>query len=115
MVSDKHTCKNKDVRKVGRLTEMTQHLVNGWTVGRVGGFILILKEVSNMTVQDLYHVLAHLQFIEIYKPCMYVPHGVWSGRAKDIPSCYFESKIIKVYSIFYKCNTEFSFIVVYIE
>ena len=32
--------KNKGVRKVGRLTEMTQHLVNGWTVGRVGGLFL---------------------------------------------------------------------------
>lgn len=61
-----------------------------------------------MTLQDL----KDSQFIEIYKPNI---GGVWCGRAKDIPSCYFKSKIIKVYPIFYKCNTEFSFIVVNIE
>lgn len=68
-----------------------------------------------MTVQELYRVLVDSQFIEIYKPNMGEMCGKWSGRAKDIPSCYFESNIIKVYSIFYKCNTEFSYIVVYID
>ena len=46
--------KNKGVRKVGRLTEMTQHLVNGWKVGRVGGLFCHMKEVSNMTVKERY-------------------------------------------------------------
>lgn len=68
-----------------------------------------------MTLQDLYRVLIDSQVIEIYKHNMGETCGIWSGRAKDIPSCYFESKIIKMYSIFYKCNTEFSFIVVYIN
>lgn len=67
-----------------------------------------------MTVQDLYRVLVDSQFIEIYKPNTGEMRGKWSGRAKDIPSCYFESNIIKVYSS-YKCNTEFSYIVVYID
>lgn len=73
------------------------------------------KEVSNMTLQDLHRILINSQVIEIYKPSMGIPCGIWSGRAKDIPSRYFERKIINMYSIFYKCNTEFSFIVVYIE
>ena len=47
-----------------------------------------------MTVQDLYRVLVDSQFIEIYKPSTGETCGKWSGRAKDIPSCYFESKII---------------------
>lgn len=68
-----------------------------------------------MTLQDLYRVLVDSQFIEIYKPNMGVQCGKWSGRAKDMPSCYFDSKIIKMYSMFYKCKTEFSLIVVHIE
>lgn len=68
-----------------------------------------------MTVQDLYRVLVDSQFIEIYKLNTGEMCGKWCGRAKYIPSCYFESNIIKVYSIFYKCKTEFSSIVVYID
>lgn len=68
-----------------------------------------------MTVQELYRVLVDSQFIEIYKPNTGEMCDKWSGRAKDIPFCYFESNIIKVYSIFYKCNIEFSYIVVYID
>ena len=68
-----------------------------------------------MTVQDLYRVLVDSQIIEIYKPNMGEMCGKWCGRAKDIPSWYFESNIIKVYSMFYKCKTEFSYIVVYID
>lgn len=68
-----------------------------------------------MTVQDLYRVLMDLQSIEIHNlndaNGMY---GRWCGKAKDVPSRYFDSNI-KMYSIFYKCNTEFSFIVVYID
>ena len=67
-----------------------------------------------MTVQDLYRVLVDSQFIEIYKPNTDEMCGKWCGRAKDIPSCYFESNIIKMYSI-YKCETEFSHIFVYID
>lgn len=69
-----------------------------------------------MTVQDLYRVLADSQSIEIHNPTdVNGMCGKWGGKAKDIPSCYFDSNIIKMYSIFYKCNTEFSFIVVYID
>lgn len=68
-----------------------------------------------MTLGDLSHVLVDSQFIEIYKPSEGYMCAKWCGRAKDIPSCYFESEIIKMYSIFYECNTEFSFIVIYIE
>lgn len=57
-----------------------------------------------MTVQDLYRILVDSQYIEIREGC-----GKWCGRAKDIPSCYFDSNIINI------CNTGFSFIVVYIE
>jgi hypothetical protein len=49
--------KNKGVRKVGRLTEMTQHLVNGWKVGRVGGLFCHMKEVSNMTVKEIFKLI----------------------------------------------------------
>lgn len=68
-----------------------------------------------MTLQDLHRILIDSQFIEIYKPIIGIPRGIWCGRAKYIPSCYFERKIIEMYSICYKCNTEFSFIVVYIK
>lgn len=68
-----------------------------------------------MTVQDLYRILVDTQYIEIYKPNMSEKCGKWCGRAKEIPSCYFESKIINIYSTYYMCNTGFSFIVVYIE
>lgn len=74
------------------------------------------REVSNTKVKDLFSVLVDSQSIEIHNPNdenrMY---GRWSGKAKDIPCCYFDSNIIKMYSIFYKCNTEFSFIVVFID
>ena len=67
-----------------------------------------------MTVQDLYRVLVDTQFIEIHNPITIENCSNWSGRAKDIPSCYFDSNIIKVYSI-YKSNTESTHIVVHIE
>lgn len=69
-----------------------------------------------MTIQDLYRVLTVTQTIEIHKANdTGVMCGKWSGKAKDIPLCYFDSKIISMYTVLYKCNTEFTFIVVNIE
>lgn len=38
---------------------MTQHLVNGWTVGRVGGFILSYEGGD--------HEIMHAQYLEVVK------------------------------------------------
>ncbi len=77
--------KNKGVRKVGRLTEMTQHLVNGWSVGRVGGLAKDKRsqEDINMVLYNLYLVLNN-ETIKVYDND--IQSIVYEGSLNHIPS-----------------------------
>ena len=84
--------KNKGVRKVGRLTEMTQHLVNGWE----GGLFYHMKEVSNMTVKEIFKLIHLNENVSIIdKKDIF---NSWSGDGKNIPLKYGDCEVKDIYS-----------------
>lgn len=49
-----------------------------------------------MTVQDLYRVLLNEQEVEIYSHKVDII--VWTGKARDIPICFFNNLVSSLYS-----------------
>lgn len=84
------------MRKVGRLTEMTQYLVNGWKVGRVVGLLCHMKEVSNMTVKEIFKVIHLNDKVSIIdKKDIF---NSWRGDGKNIPLRYCDCEVKCIHS-----------------
>lgn len=76
------------MRKVGRLTEMTQHLVNG--------LICHMKEVSNMTVTEIFKLIDLNDNVSIIdKKDIF---NSWSGDRNNIPIRYCDCEVKGIHS-----------------
>ena len=79
----------------GRLTEMTQHLVNGC-------LFCHMKEVSNMTVKEIFkliHLNDNVSIIDKKDIC-----NSWSGAGKNIPLIYCDCEVKGIYSELLDCG-----------
>lgn len=77
------------MRKVGRLTEMTQHLVNCC-------LFCHMKEVSNMTVKEIFKLIHLNANVSIIDKKDFFNH--WSGDGKNIPLRYCDCEVKGIYS-----------------
>ena len=80
------------MRKAGRLTEMTQHLVNGRRVG----LFCHMKEAINMTVKEIFKLIHLNDNVSIIDNKDIL--NSWSGDGKNIPLIYCDCEVKGIYS-----------------
>ena len=78
------------MRKVGRLTEITQHLVNGWW------FILSYEGGNNMTVKKISKLINLNESVSIIDKKDILNN--WRGDGKNIPLSYCDNEVTSIYS-----------------